>query len=138
MWSQAYLSHLCSVNFWAGHQIVATWRYESEGWSLILWILTDINFVGTPHKQIDPSPVFEPSPQPKPETHFAAERYMWIFLGSCISARVERVNQIQICTPHWRPQCREPTLGSYLTWWHFWHVPHWPAFPVLEPTPCTI
>ena len=87
------------------------WRYESEGWSLILWILRDINFVGTPHNPIDPSPVFEHSPQPKPETYFVAERYLCIFLGPCISACVERGNQIQVCTPHRQPERREPTLG---------------------------
>jgi hypothetical protein len=131
-------SHLCAVNFWASHPIVAMWHYESEGWSLILWILRDINFVGTPHNRIEFSPVFEPSPQPKPETYFVAERYLCISLGPCISACVERGNQIQVCTPHQQPERREPTLGSYAAWWHFWHLPHWPAFPVLEPAPCTI
>jgi hypothetical protein len=47
-------SHLCAVNFWAGYQSVAILRY----------------------KRIDPSPVLEPSPQPKPETHFVTDRYL--------------------------------------------------------------
>jgi hypothetical protein len=85
-------SHLCAVNFWAGYQIEAMWRYESEGWSLILWILKDINFVGTPYKQIDPSPVFEPSLQPKLEIYFVAKCYLCISLEPCISACVERGN----------------------------------------------